>query len=157
MLAAGKLLREKSSVMLDALMQDFERATGPWHLEWATIPEAFLLLASSLHQAEFMLSGLEVDVDRMYQNTQLTHGLIVAEAVMMAIAPVLGRQEAHEVIYEACRAAIESKGELKAELLKHEDLVRQLGADRIAELCEPAGYLGSAKTMTRQVVDGMAR
>lgn len=157
MLAAGKLLREKSSVMLDALMQDFERATGPWHLEWATIPEAFLLLASSLHQAEFMLSGLEVDVDRMYQNTQLTHGLIVAEAVMMAIAPVLGRQEAHEVIYEACRAAIESKGELKAELLKHEDLVRQLGADRIAELCEPAGYLGSAKAMTRQVVDRLAR
>lgn len=61
------------------------------------------------------------------------------------------------MICEACRAAIESKGELKAELLKHEDLVRQLGADRVAELCGPAGYLGSAKTMTREVVDGLAR
>jgi len=157
MLATGKLLREKSSVMLDALMQDFERATGPWHLEWATVPEAFLLLASSLHQAEFMLTGLEVNVDRMYQNSQLTHGLIVSEAVMMAIAPVLGRQEAHEVIYEACRTAIETKGELKAELLKHEDLVSQLGAERIAQLCEPASYLGSARAMTRQVVAGVAR
>lgn len=58
------------------MMQDFERATGPWHLEWAAVPEAFLLLSSSLHQAEFMLSGLEVNVDRMRQNTHITGGLI---------------------------------------------------------------------------------
>ncbi|MFC9682984.1 adenylosuccinate lyase family protein [Streptomyces sp. NPDC056948] len=71
MFAAAKLLRDKSSSILDATMQDFERATGPWHLEWATVPESFLLLAGSLHQAEFMLSGLEVKTDRIRENTHL--------------------------------------------------------------------------------------
>ncbi|MFE2942320.1 adenylosuccinate lyase family protein [Streptomyces sp. NPDC059255] len=152
MFAAAKLLRDKSSTMLDATMQDFERATGPWHLEWATVPEAFLLLSSSLHQAEFMLSGLEVRTDRMRSNTLLTGGLIVAEAVMMDVAPVLGRNQAHEVVYEACRAAIETGTTLEAELLTHDDLVRHLGAARIKELCDPARYLGSARAMTRAVV-----
>lgn len=151
MFAAAKLLREKSSSVLDAMMQDFERATGPWHLEWAAVPEAFLLLSSSLHQAAFMLSGLEVDADRMRRNTHLTGGLIVAEAVMMDIAPVLGRQRAHDVVYDACRTAIETGTTLEGELRDHAELVDQIGADRIAELCDPAGYLGSAATMARGV------
>ncbi|MFD8863247.1 adenylosuccinate lyase family protein [Streptomyces sp. NPDC059590] len=152
MFAAAKLLRDKASTVLDAMMQDFERATGPWHLEWAAVPEAFLLLAGSLHQAEFMLSGLEVNADRMRRNTHLTGGLIVAEAVMMDLAPVLGRQQAHDVVYEACRTAIETGTTLEAELRGHPELVDRIGAERIAELCDPARYLGSATAMTRAVV-----
>lgn len=157
MLAAAKMLRDKSATMLDAMVQDFERATGPWHLEWATVPEAFLLLSSSLAQAEFMLSGLEVNVDRMRENTAITGGLIVAEAVMMAVAPVLGRQQAHHVIYAACKAAIDNRTTLESELLKHSELVQDLGADRIAQLCDPSGYLGSAGAMTKQVISSRTR
>ena len=110
---------------------------------------AFLLPAGSLHQAEYMLSGLEVGVARMRRNTHLTGGLIVAEAVMMAVAPVLGRQQAHEVVYDACRTAIETGTTLEAQLLDHTDLVSGLGAERIAELCDPTRHLGSAAAMTR--------
>ncbi|MEV7085668.1 adenylosuccinate lyase family protein [Streptomyces sp. NPDC093085] len=157
MFAAAKLLRDRSTSMLDATVQDFERATGPWHLEWVTVPESFLLLASSLHQAAFMLSGLEVKADRMRENTRLTGGLIVAEAVMMDVAPVLGRNQAHDTVYEACRAAIETGTTLEAELLAHAELVGHLGADRIRELCDPARYLGSARAMTREVLRSSER
>ncbi|MDQ4491568.1 adenylosuccinate lyase family protein [Sinomonas sp. ASV486] len=157
MLAAAKMLRDKSSTMLDAMIQDFERATGPWHLEWATVPESFLLISSSLHQAEFMLSGLEVDADRMRANTRLTGGLIVAEAVMMAVAPALGRQRAHTVVYGACKAAIESRTTLEEQLLAEPILVEKLGAARIHGLCEPSGYLGSAGEMTKQVLAAHGR
>ncbi|MDI2028198.1 adenylosuccinate lyase family protein [Saccharopolyspora sp. TS4A08] len=153
MVAAAKLLRDRASSMLDAMMQDFERATGPWHLEWATVPEAFQLVASSLHQAEFMLNGLEVNVERMRANTTLTGGLIVAEAVMMAVAPVLGRQRAHEVVYDACRAAIDSGADLAEELRRHPEIVEQLGDSRIDELCDPANYLGSSRRMTTGILN----
>ncbi|MER8000760.1 hypothetical protein [Streptomyces sp. NPDC095613] len=106
---------------------------------------------------EFMLSGLEVNVDRMRRNTHLTGGLIVAEAVMRDIAPVLGRQRAHEVVYEACRAAIETGTSLETQLLDHADLMDRLGADRIGQLCDPARYVGSAATMTRMVINSPAR
>ena len=121
MLAAAKAVRQHVATMLDGMIHDLERATGPWHVEWASLPESFLLTASSLANAKFMLGGLVVHEQRMLDNLGLTHGLIVAEAVMMAAAPKLGRQHAHDVVYDACRKAIEGGGQLAdilAEVLK---------------------------------------
>ena len=93
--------------MLDAMAADHERATGPWQLEWVAIPEAFIAAAGALRHARFMLEGLVVDAGRMRRNLDLTGGLIVAEAVMMALAEHTGRQDAHDLVYGACRAALD--------------------------------------------------
>ena len=154
MFAAAKMLRERASLMLDAMMPDFERATGPWHLEWSAVPESFLLAAGSLHQAHFMLSGLSVDVDRMRENLDMTGGLIVAEAVMMGLAPAIGRNQAHDVVYDACRTAIETHTSLYDELVKNRSIVDALGLDRLRALTDPANYLGAAATMARSVAAG---
>src|SRR5437868_6624579 len=106
LVANAKAVRQHAGLMLDAMVQDFERATGPWHVEWMAVPESFILTSGSLAQAKFMLEGLVVDESRMRANLDLTQGLIVAEAVMMGLAPQLGRQQAHDVVYEACREAL---------------------------------------------------
>ena len=98
-------VRQHAGLMLDAMVQDFERATGPWHAEWMAIPESFVLTAGALHQAKFALGGLIVDENRMAENLDISRGLIVAEAVMMGLAPDIGRQEAHDVVYDAAAAA----------------------------------------------------
>ena len=72
MLAAAKAVRQHAGLMLDAMVQDFERATGPWHAEWIAIPESFVLTAGALHQANFMLGGLIVDEKRMAHNLGMT-------------------------------------------------------------------------------------
>src|SRR3546814_3776810 len=92
MLSASKTVRQHAGLALDALVQDFERATGPWHIEWSAIPESFVLTAGALRLAKFMLGGLEVDTQRMRRNLDMTDGLIVSEAVMLGLAPTLGRQ-----------------------------------------------------------------
>ena len=112
MLAGAKAVRQHAGLMLDAMVHDFERATGPWHAEWIAIPESFVLTAGALNQAKFMLGGLIVDEKRMRRNLDLTSGLIVAEAVMMGLAPHIGRQKAHDVVYDACRAVNEKGGTL---------------------------------------------
>ena len=61
MLAAVKAVRQHAGLMVDAMIQDFERATGPWHAEWIAMPESFILTAGALHQAKFALGGLIVD------------------------------------------------------------------------------------------------
>ena len=117
-LAAAKALRQHAGLMLDAMVSDFERATGPWHVEWIAVPESFGYAAGALHQAEFMLGGLIVDPARMAKNLGMTHGLIVAEAVMMGLAPHIGRNEAHDLVYDACRIAIENDRPLYDVLLE---------------------------------------
>ncbi|KAF0227111.1 MAG: 3-carboxy-cicis-muconate [Beijerinckiaceae bacterium] len=152
LLANAKASRDLSALMLDAMVQDLERATGPWHAEWHALPQSFMLASSSLVQAEFMLAGLVVDKARMRQNLALTKGLIVAEAVMMGLAPVLGRQSAHDEVYAACRAAIASNGTLLAALLDRPVVAAALPPDRLDALCDPANYLGAAREMVDRVL-----
>ena len=152
LVANAKAVRQHAGLMLDAMIQDFERATGPWHVEWMAIPESFILTAGSLAQAKFMLEGLVVDEARMRANLDLTQGLIVAEAVMMGLAPHLGRQQAHDVVYDACRAALGEGRSLFDVLQADATVAAALPAARLRALCDPANYLGSAPRMAEAVV-----
>ena len=153
-LAAGKIVRQQAGLMLDAMAADHERATGPWQLEWVAIPEAFLAAGGALRQARFMLEGLTVDAGRMRRNLDLTGGLIVAEAVMMALAQHTGRQVAHDIVYGACRAALDAGTTLRAELERNGEVTKHLDAKRIAELTDPVNYLGSAPAMIERALAG---
>src|SRR5437763_5507563 len=152
LVANAKAVRQHAALMLDAMVQDFERATGPWHVEWMAIPESFILTAGSLAQAKFMLEGLVVDESRMRSNLDLSQGLIVAEAVMMGLAPQIGRQNAHDRVYAACREAL-GQGHSLFDVLSADPSIRgALPEDRLRALCDPADYLGSAAMMVDQVV-----
>jgi 3-carboxy-cis,cis-muconate cycloisomerase len=151
-LAAAKALRQHSGLMLDALVSDFERATGPWHVEWIALPESFGYAAGALAQSKFMLGGLIVDPARMAKNLGMTHGLIVAEAVMMGLAPHTGRNEAHDFVYDACRTAIEEDRPLYDVLLDVPEVAGPLGPERLRALTDPANYLGAAQGMIDRVL-----
>ncbi len=153
MLAAAKGVRQHVAGMLDSMIHDFERATGPWHLEWVVIPESFMLASTALANANFMLAGLVVNEARMRRNLDLTGGLIVAEAVMMAAAAKLGRQHAHDVIYDACRKAIEEGGTLAERLVAMPEVVEALGGRAAVErCCDPVNYLGLSGAMVDRVL-----
>ena len=85
--ACTAMVRQHVAALLDAMVEDHERATGPWEIEWIAVPEIFLLSAGALAQARFLVAGLQVDAKRMRQNLDLTRGLIVSEAVMMGLGP----------------------------------------------------------------------
>src|SRR5436305_2910993 len=134
LVANAKAVRQHAGLMLDAMIQDFERATGPWHVEWMAVPESFVLTSGSLAQAKSMLEGLVVDQSRMRANLDLTQGLIVAEAVMMGLAPHLGRQTAHDKVYAACREAL-GQGRSLFDVLSADSSIRAaLPEDRLLAL-----------------------
>jgi len=145
--ACAKVVRQQCALMLDAMVQDFERATGPWHAEWVAIPETYLATAGALRQAKLMLAGLGVEAKRMQENLELTSGLIVTEAVMMGLAPHLGRQLAHDIVYDACREAMEGGKSLLELLGARSEVQRHLTRAQLERLLEPRNYLGSAAQM----------
>jgi 3-carboxy-cis,cis-muconate cycloisomerase len=152
MYAAAKGVRQQAGLMLDAMIQDFERSTGPWQAEWIAIPEAFALTGASLAQARFMLAGLDVRTERMRKNLDMTQGLIVAEAVMMGLAPALGRQVAHDVVYAACRVANDQGISLLEALKVQGEATASLDLATLEQLCDPANYLGLAPQMVDQAL-----
>ena len=153
-IAAARALRQAAGLALDAMPSSFEQAASAWHLEWIAVPEAFGYAAGALHQSVFLAGGLIVEPGGMAKNLDLTHGLIVAEAVMMGLAPHTGRTEAHDMVYDACRLAIESDRPLCDVLLETTEIAGPLGAERLRALTDPANYLGAAQAMVDRVLDG---
>jgi 3-carboxy-cis,cis-muconate cycloisomerase len=93
----------------------------------------------------------------MAKNLDLSRGLIVAEAVMMGLAPQLGRQEAHDVVYDACRNANEAKISLREALTADPRITSRIDRQTIERLTSPRNYLGLAPQMVDRVLDSMPR
>src|SRR5258706_13227454 len=104
--APAALVRQHVAALLDAMIEDHERATGPWEIEWIAVPEIFSLTAGALAQTRFLVSGLQVDEKKMRENLDITRGLIVSEALMMGLGPHFGRQNAHDTVYDICRQVL---------------------------------------------------
>lgn len=151
-LACVKTCRQACGALLDAQVQDLERGTGPWHAEWAAMPEMFLLASGALKHADELLAGLEVHEETMRRNLGLTRGLIMAEAVQMALAPYVGRTAAHDIIYTACRTVNAEGGTLSEALSRVPEVKRHLTGEEIRRLCDPAGYLGECATIVDNVL-----
>lgn len=151
-LASAKVVRQHAGLMLDAMVHDFERATGPWHLEWFAVPESFGVTSGALAHAHVILSNLQVYPSNMRRNLDCTRGLIVAEAVMMALAPYTGRQAAHDIVYASCRRAINDKRTFREVLGDTEAVTRHITDEELDRLVEPENYLGSAPRMVDRVL-----
>ena len=138
--------------MLAAMAQDQERGTGPWQAEALAIGQAFLLTHGAVAQARFIAEGMVVDTARMRRNIDATGGLIMSEAVMMGLAPQIGRGEAHHAVNHACDVAL-ATGVTLAEALRAEPTLNgRIDDAMIATLTEPAGYLGAAGAFCDRVL-----
>lgn len=156
MVAAAKIVREQHAAVLDAMVQDHERATGQWHVEWQAIPTAFVVASGGLAAAREALEGLEIRPDAMAKTLDTTRGLIVAEAVMMGLAPHIGRQVAHDVVYDCCRISLTSETSFLDALMAEPQISNALSREQVEALVDPRNYLGAAPAMTRRLLKNRA-
>ena len=96
--------------------------------------------------------GLQVDEKRMRANLDITKGLIVSEAVMMGLGPHLGRQYAHDLVYDICRKVVATGRPLADLLAENEEIAKHMSKAELAKLCDPANYLGQAGEMVDRVL-----
>lgn len=151
--AAVSVVRQHAASLMEAMVADHERSTGPWEIEWIALPEAFCLTAGALNQTRFVLAGLEVDAERMRANIDITKGLVMSEAAMMGLGRYIGREYAHDLVYELCREAIKTDQSLLDLLVKHPEINVHLDRAALTRLCDPANYLGQAGVMVDKVLN----
>src|SRR4051794_10981034 len=150
--STAALVRQNAAALMEAAVADHERSTGPWEIEWIALPEIFLLASGCLAQSRDLAAGLQVDEARMRANLDLTGGMIVSEAVMMGLGPKLGRQRAHDLVYDICRDVV-TKGRPLLDLLKEDaEISKAATPQQLAELTDPARYLGLAGEMVDRVL-----
>jgi len=141
--AAARLAMGLVPVVLASLIQEHERAVGGWQSEWAALPELFRATAGAVERVRSTVQGLDVDPERMRANLGITRGLLMAESLSMALAPRLGRQEAHHLVQTASQQAVARKTDLRAAALDDEQIRSALSPEEIDRALDPSAYLGS--------------
>jgi 3-carboxy-cis,cis-muconate cycloisomerase len=152
-LASARLATGMVPVILSAMVQEHERAVGGWQAEWAAIPELFRFTASTVERVRGAVVDLQVDPARMRANLDLTGGLVMAESLTMALAPHLGRSEAHRIVQTACNHVIESGGDLRQAALTDEQVRAIFSPQEIDRALDPSGYLGSADIFINRALE----
>ena len=141
------------ATVLAAMVQEHERALGGWQAEWDALPEIARLCGGALANVEEIARGLEVDTGRLAANLGSTNGLILAEAVMLALGESMGRQAAHQLVEHASREAVASGRSLRDVLAANSEVTSRLDAARLDALFDPAHYAGRAHAFTDAVLE----
>jgi 3-carboxy-cis,cis-muconate cycloisomerase len=155
-LAAAIRVPSLVSSVLSAMVQEEERGLGGWHAEWETMPELIGLAGGALHHLAETIPGLEIDTAKMRDNLEVTHGLIFAEAVQMALAAPMGRSAAHEHVQSACKLALKEHRHVRDVVKSDPEIAKHLSAKDIERLFNPAEYLGVADQLIERVLNAHA-
>jgi 3-carboxy-cis,cis-muconate cycloisomerase len=145
--ACAELVSGYASVLGRSVVQEHERAAGPWHAEWQALSGALMYTGGAAWNIAAALEGLDVDAVRMEQNLELTGGLIVTERVALA----LGGGDAHDVVRDAVLRSAES-GRAFDEELRSDDRI-ELSDGELAAALDPKTYLGSAETFVDRALE----
>ena len=154
-LAAATMAPNLAATIFAAQVQDHERSAGPWHAEWPTLPMLLLITSGALAATVDIAEGLEVDAARMRVNLDATHGLIMAEAVTMALAEKIGKSEAHHLMEAASKRTVAQKADLRDVLMKDPDIGAHLSADKLEKLFEPMAYQGVAQILIDRLLGSL--
>jgi 3-carboxy-cis,cis-muconate cycloisomerase len=138
--------------LMAGMVQEHERGLGGWHAEWEALPELALLVAGALRRTAETMAGLEVHAQAMQAGLAATRGLIMAEAVQMALGGTLGRQQAHVLVEQAAKRAVAGGRSLGEVLRELPEVTAVLAPDAIDRLLDPAGYTGEAGAFVDRVL-----
>jgi len=150
--AQTAMVRQLVAALLEAQVEDHERSTGPWEIEWIALPDIFMLSAGALAQTRFLVSGLQVNEKKMRANLDITHGLIMSEAVMMGLGAKMGRNRAHDVVYDICREVVKTGRPLLELLEENKEISKHADGKMLEKLVDPTNYLGVAGEMVDRVL-----
>ena len=150
--AQTAMVKQLAAALLEAMVEDHERATGPWEIEWIALPEIFMLSAGALAQTRFVVEGLQVNEKRMRDNIGITKGLLMSEAVMMGLGAAIGRNRAHDVVYDICREVVKTGRPLVDLLAENKEISKHANRKQLEKMVDPTNYLGVAGEMVDRVL-----
>jgi 3-carboxy-cis,cis-muconate cycloisomerase len=156
-LSAASIAPNLLATIVAGQVQEHERAIGGWQAQWQAFPGLLLVTSGALAAVADIAEGLEVDAERMRSNLEVTHGLIMAEAVSAALGAKIGRERAARLVEEAGRRALAEKRHLSSVLAADPHVTTHLTPGELARVFELMSYQGLAQTFIDRIVSSLSR
>jgi len=148
----SRALRYNAAFMIECMLIEHERDGSSWRGEWKALPEACLMAGGMLAMMNAVLSGLVVDAGRMRGNLDLLGGFLLSERVMFVLSGKVGKQTAHELVYEASMRGIEQGIRFERALMEDARIAAALTPDELRSALDPTTYVGLAPEIVDRVL-----
>ncbi len=156
-IAAARTNASLLSAMHNAMVQEHERATHGWQVEWLTFSQMILLAGGALKNALFLAENLKINGTCMRENLNRSNYLVMAEAVVGALSAEIPRTEAHAMVKDACAVAVSKDASLIEVVKKQYSAVAPDNNIDWQALAKPENYLGQAEHFIDRVVEQAKR
>jgi adenylosuccinate lyase len=148
----SRALRYNAALAVEGMVIEHERDGSSWRAEWKAVPESCLMIGAMLAMMKYVLEGLEVDAGQMRENLDRLGGFLLSERVMFALSGKVGKQTAHELVYEASMHGIEKGVTFERSLMENKRVRDALSADELRATLDPTTYVGHAPEIVDRVV-----
>jgi adenylosuccinate lyase len=148
----SRALRYNAALMLEGMVIEHERDGSSWRAEWKALPESCLMAGGLLAMMKYVLTGLHVDVARMRRNLDMLGGFLLSERVMFVLSGKVGKQTAHDLVYEASMHGIERGISFEQVLMQDKRVAAALTKEELAKALDPTTYVGLAPEIVDNVL-----
>ena len=148
----SRALRYNATMVVEGMMIEHERDGSSWRAEWKALPESCLIMGCMLSMMKYVLEGLDVDVEQMRENLDRLGGFLLSERVMFVLSDRVGKQTAHDLVYEASMHGIEKGVTFERSLMENKEVRDALSADELRAALDPTTYVGHAPQIVERVL-----
>jgi adenylosuccinate lyase len=148
----SRALRYNAALAIEGMLIEHERDGSSWRAEWKAVPESCLMTGGMLAMMKYVLEGLEVDAAQMRENLDKLGGFLLSERVMFALSGKVGKQTAHELVYEASMHGLEKGVTFERSLMDNQRVRDALSADELRAALDPTTYVGHAPEIVERVL-----
>src|SRR5258706_1278769 len=153
-LSVARLTRQSAAVAVDSLYSEHERDWSTVQMEWSYLPQLCVMAHGALEMSVRVMNGLQVYPENMIRDLLSSYGPLLAERVMLALGKFIGRQQAHDTIYESAMRAFEQRLPFEEVLQQNASVAAYLDPQTITNLLDPVQYTGlSAVFVDRMLAD----
>jgi adenylosuccinate lyase len=148
----SRALRYNAALVLEGMVIEHERDGSSWRAEWKALPESCLMAGGLLAMMKYVLTGLHVDAARMRRNLDMLGGFLLSERVMFVLSDKVGKQTAHDLVYEASMHGIERGISFEQALMQDKRVAAALTKEELAKALDPTTYVGLAPEIVDNVL-----
>ncbi len=140
------------SLIHESMHVEHERDAMSWRQEWIALPEMSIYLAAQLANLKSILGDFTVREDKMKENLEKQHGLLLSEKVMFELGKTLGKQTAHHLVYEQSMKSFEEQRNFAEVLLEKKEVSERYSIEEIETWLAPENYTGLCAEKVDQVI-----
>ncbi len=155
--AVSRAIRYNVALELECMVVEHERDGSSWRGEWKAVPESCLLMGGLLGMMRYVVEGLHVEAKSMRENLDRLGGFLLSERVMFALSDKIGKQTAHEVVYEASMHGLERGTTFERALMENGRVRNVMSADELRAALDPTTYIGHAEQIVERVLSEQKR